>query len=541
LTTVYAAIVKGLSVAWPLTLAAFAGVLVLTSWLYVRVPTGFVPAEDLGFVAIAATLPDGASLERTKAVIDRIATEARTVDGVADVTSLTGFSLLDGGGSNYGNAWVVLDPWDERYAKGRSIDAIIADLNKPIIADLNKLVAPIQEGQFLVFGLPPISGLGSTSGLDMRIQDRVAAGRDALALAVEGMQTTAMGQPTILVAFSSYRAGVPQIYLDIDREKAIRLGIPLNSVFETLQAALGSAYVNDFNEFGRTFQVNMQADAKFRLTPADIRRLEVRTAEGRMVPFGTFLTVRDTIAPDKVDRYNLYQAATMTTIAKPGTSSGAAMGTMETVAADTLPIGMGYEWTGMSYQERLVGKSGLLVFALGILLVYFILAAQYESWAIPLAVVLSVPLVVIGAVVALQVARLDNNVFTQIGLVLLVGLGAKNAILIVEFARERRGRGEGIVASAVAAARTRFRPIIMTSMAFILGVTPLLVASGAGAGSRRALGTAVFGGMVGATVLGLLFTPALYCVLQWIDEKVFRRDPLRRAPIAEASVESTPR
>jgi HAE1 family hydrophobic/amphiphilic exporter-1 len=271
--------------------------------------------------------------------------------------------------------------------------------------------------------------------------------------------------------------------------------------------------------------VNVQADAAFRQSPEDIGRLEVRTAAGRMVPLSTLLSVTDTIAPNKVERYNLYPSATLTTLLRPGTSSGAGMATMERVAAESLPPGMGYEWTGMSYQERLVGNSGLIVFALGMLLVYLILAAQYESWMVPLAVILSIPLVVLGAMLALVLRGLDNNIFTQIGLVLLVGLGAKNAILIVEFARENRARGASIREAAVEAARTRFRPIVMTSLAFILGVVPLLVATGAGAGSRRALGTAVFGGMIGVTILGLLFTPMLYCVVQWIDERVFRRRP----------------
>ncbi|MBL9118841.1 MAG: multidrug efflux RND transporter permease subunit [Phycisphaerae bacterium] len=517
LTSVYAAISNLLCRAWPVTLLLFAGTVFLVGWIYVRVPSGFVPAEDLGFVAVSATLPDGASVERSDAVIRRVAAAVQKVDGVADVAALTGFSMLDGNGPNYANAWVILDPWEERYANGRSINAIIADVNA--------IVAPIQEARFLVFGLPPISGLGNTAGLDMRIQDRATAGRESLGRGVEQLAVTAGGQPGVVAAFSSYRPGVSQIFLDIDREKAIRLGIPLQTLFQTLQASLGAAYVNDFNEFGRTFQVNVQADAAFRQTTDDIGRLEVRTAAGRMVPLSTLVTASDTIAPNKVERYNLYQAATMTTLLRPGTSSGEGMRTLERAAEESLPQGMGYEWTGMSYQERLVGNAGLIVFALAILLVYLILAAQYESWMVPIAVVLSIPLVVLGAMLALMVRGLDNNIFTQIGLVLLVGLGAKNAILIVEFARENRAHGKSIRESAVAAARTRFRPIIMTSLAFILGVVPLLRATGAGAGSRQALGTAVFGGMIGVTILGLLFTPALYCVVQWIDEAIFRRVP----------------
>jgi hydrophobe/amphiphile efflux-1 (HAE1) family protein len=517
ITAAYAFVSRLSCRAWPISLVAFGASIAAVGFIYVRVPTGFVPAEDLGFIAVSATLPDGASLSRSDRVIREVADKVLKVDGVADVTALSGFSLLDGNGSNYANAWVILKPWEERYEHGRSINAIIADINA--------IVAPVQEARFLVFGLPPISGLGNTTGLDMRVQDRAAAGRDALGRGVEQLAGSANGQPGIALSFSSYRPGVAQIYLDIDREKAIRLGIPIQSVFQTLQASLGAAYVNDFNEFGRTFQVNVQADALFRQTPQDIGRLEVRTGDGRMVPLSTLLTVSDTIAPNKVERYNLYQSATVTTLLRPGTSSGAGMGTLERVALESLPAGMTIEWTGMSFQERLVGSSGLIVFALGLILVYLILAAQYESWLVPMSVVLSIPLVIIGAMVALLVRGLDNNIFTQIGLVLLVGLGAKNAILLVEFARESRAKGMGIVDAAVHAARVRFRPIIMTALAFILGVVPLLTATGAGAGSRQALGTAVFGGMVGITILGLLFTPMLYCVCQWIDERVLGRVP----------------
>jgi HAE1 family hydrophobic/amphiphilic exporter-1 len=517
ITAAYAFVSRLSCRAWPVSLVAFGASIAAVGFIYVRVPTGFVPAEDLGFIAVSATLPDGASLSRSDRVIREVADKVLKVDGVADVTALSGFSLLDGNGSNYANAWVILKPWEERYEHGRSINAIIADINA--------IVAPVQEARFLVFGLPPISGLGNTTGLDMRVQDRAAAGRDALGRGVEQLAGSANGQPGIALSFSSYRPGVAQIYLDIDREKAIRLGIPIQSVFQTLQASLGAAYVNDFNEFGRTFQVNVQADALFRQTPQDIGRLEVRTGDGRMVPLSTLLTVSDTIAPNKVERYNLYQSATVTTLLRPGTSSGAGMGTLERVALESLPAGMTIEWTGMSFQERLVGSSGLIVFALGLILVYLILAAQYESWLVPMSVVLSIPLVIIGAMVALLVRGLDNNIFTQIGLVLLVGLGAKNAILLVEFARESRAKGMGIVDAAVHAARVRFRPIIMTALAFILGVVPLLTATGAGAGSRQALGTAVFGGMVGITILGLLFTPMLYCVCQWIDERVLGRIP----------------
>lgn len=531
ITSAYVWVANGLTRIAVVSLLLLAGFLALTGWVYGKVPTGFVPNEDLGFVVVAATLPDGASLERTKRVIDQVSELARGVDGVQDVVTLSGFSVIQGQGTNYGNAWIVLKPWDERYAKGRSIDAILADLNVA--------VSPIQEAGFLTFSLPAIQGLGNTSGFDLRLQDRAVVGRDALQGATDATIGGAFGQPQILAAFSGYRAGVPQLYLDIDREKVIRMGVPVTSVFDTLQTYLGSSYVNDFNEFNRTFQVNTQAEAKFRLTPDDVTRLDVRNASGQMVPLGTFVEVRDTIGPDRIERYNMYESATVNGIPKPGASSGEVMGVMEELLKTSLPDGVGYEWSAMSYQERLAGGQGVIVFALGLLLVYLILAAQYESWTIPLAVVLSVPLVIIGAAVALWYRGMDNNVFTQIGLVLLIGLGAKNAILIVEFASANRAKGMPIRESAILAARTRFRPIIMTSLAFILGVTPLLIATGAGAASRRALGTAVFGGMIGNTLLGLLLTPALYVVVQWSAERlgrVFKRtpSPTHSAPVAAA-------
>ncbi|MDX2148591.1 MAG: multidrug efflux RND transporter permease subunit [Planctomycetota bacterium] len=513
-TTAYAWLIRQTLRFALLSALLFAGVIFLTLRSLQSVPTGFVPEEDLGFVVVGAQLPDGASLERTNAVIERVSEKIQDIDGVEDVVALSGFSVIQGQGSTYGNCWVVLKPWDERYTKQpyRSIQAIIADINQQI--------APIQEAQFIVFSLPAISGVGNASGFDLRVQDRANQGRDALQQVVDETIATTFQQPGIAYAFTGYRSGVPQLFVDIDREKALAMGVPLESIYATLSASLGSAYVNDFNRTGRTYQVTLQADAAFRLKPSDILKFEVRNRNGDMLPLGTLATVRDTIGPDRIERYNLYQTATINGIPARGTSSGDALGIMERLAQDTIVgAGMGYEWTGMSYQEK-ISTGGLLVFALGILLVYLILAAQYESWSTPLAVVFSVPLVVIGAMVALLYRGLDNNVFTQIGLVLLIGLGAKNAILIVEFARENRAAGKSIRDSAIEAARTRFRPILMTSFAFILGVVPLLSATGAGASSRRALGTAVFGGMVGATILGLFFIPVLYFLVQRASELI---------------------
>jgi hydrophobic/amphiphilic exporter-1 (mainly G- bacteria), HAE1 family len=504
-------------------LVLFGLTMAATVWSVNRVPTGFVPDEDLGFVVVAIQLPDGASLERTNASIDRITDALREPDGkylngISEAVTLSGFSVLEGQGTKFGNLWIVLDPWEQRAETGRSVQVIMNDIRGRI--------APMQEFYPLVFSLPSIRGLGNASGTDFRLQDRSSKGLLALQQQLDEVLAQSNSQPgKIAFAFSSFRAGGPQIYLDIDREKVKRLGVPLTAVFETLQTALGSAYVNDFNQFNRTYQVNVQADAPFRLDVSDIGRLEVRSQSGVMVPLSTLLTVRDGFGPERIQRYNLYPAATVIGIPMPGVATGEVIGIQDQIAANlelrpTDSKGFGYEWSNMSYQEKQAAGAGAVAFLLGVVLVYLILAALYESWITPLAVVLSVPLVIIGAMLALSGFGLDNNLFTQIGLVLLVGLGAKNAILIVEFARENREKGMPLVDSAVEAARTRFRPILMTSFAFVLGVVPLLIASGAGAASRRSLGTAVFGGMIGATVLGLIFTPALYVAAAWTGEKL---------------------
>ena len=533
-TSTYTALVRGALAAWPITLLAFGGVLVLTFLIFRQVPGGFVPNEDLGFVAVAIQLPDAASLERSNEVVVEAARRCKELPGVSDVVALTGFSLLDGAGSNLGQIFVTLEPWAKRTPR----DLGIENVTQKVQAE----VGTIPEAKFLVFSLPAIRGLGNTSGIDLRIQDRSSQGRQALEQVTQSVVNAAQGQQgKFAVVFTSFRPGVPQLYLDIDREKAIKLGVPLDSIFDTLQTQLGGTYVNDFNKFGRTYQVNVQAESQYREAAKDVLKFEVRNRAGQMVPLGTLLTVRDSFGPSQVTRYNLYPSAAITGITLPGTSSGEAIGLLEEALAkpEVFPPGgsFGAEWSSMSYQEKVASESAnlSLTFGLAVLVVYLILAAQYESWTTPLAVVLSVPLVLIGAMTALWIRGLENNVFTQVGLVLLVGLGAKNAILIVEFAKENRARGEGIVASAIDAARVRFRPILMTSFAFILGVVPLVRASGAGANSRQSLGTAVFGGMLGVTALGLLFTPMLYVLVtaasEWVG-RLFNRAPKPHVPEA---------
>jgi len=353
----------------------------------------------------------------------------------------------------------------------------------------------------------------------MQLEDRGGVGLQQLAQMTQEMLHDGASQTAVASLQSTFRAGVPQIFADIDRTKAKTLGIPLTSVFNTLQAYLGSAYVNDFNLFGRTYQVRAQAESAFRAEVEDLRRLEVRNTRGDMVPLATLANVRASVGPQIVPRYNMYPSSAITGEAARGYSSGDALAIMEQMAGSKLPTSMGYDWTGIAYQEKKVGGEATLIFALSVLLVYLVLAAQYESWSNPAAVVLVVPLALLGTVIAVAVRGMDNNVYTQIGVVLLIALASKNAILIVEFAREQRERGLDVAAAAVEAARLRFRPILMTSFAFILGVYPLVVAGGAGAASRRALGTAVFGGMLTSTFLAVLFVPVFYVVFQQASER----------------------
>ncbi len=490
-------------------IAAFGGALGLTYWVATSVPTGFLPPEDQGILFFDAQLPDGASLARTEAVMKQTGALAEKLPGVADVITLPGFSMLGGAGSNKGLGIALLKPSEER----PDVDVV------QVIGALRKQLQAVQEAQVFVFTLPAIIGLGNTGGFDLRLQDRAGLGREALQQATQEVTAAANSQSQLQAVYSTYRAGVPQLFLDIDRVKVKQLDVPLQTVFDTLQAFLGSTYVNDFNLYGRTFQVKVQAESQFRAHPEDIVKLEMRNRSGQVIPLGSVLTVKEDFGPEQVTRYNLYPASTINGNAAPGVSSGQALTIMEELTRANLPQGMGYAWSSMSYQEKQSGGQGNIAFILGLIVVYLILAAQYESWSLPLPVVLSVPLAVLGAMSFLLYFGMDNNLFTQVGLVLLIALAAKNAILIVEFARENRAHGKTLVESAVTAAQTRLRPILMTSFAFVFGVLPLMLSTGAGSGSRQALGTVVFGGMIGGTLLGLLFTPLLYVVVQGIAER----------------------
>ena len=507
----YTWIVGQLLRVWWLVLVVFVGLATFTGWWYQRTPTGFLPTEDQGYVIIAVQLPDAASLDRTREVIDKMNAIFANTEGVKHWFVLGGFSLLDGtNSSNAATAFAAWTDWSERTTPELSQEALVNRLRGEF--------AKIQEPFVLVLVPPSIQGLGVAGGFQMQVEDREGVGANVLQERTQAIIDEAKKRPEIGGAASTYRAGVPQLYLNIDRVKAERMGVMLDDIFATLQANLGSVYVNDFNKFDRTYQVRVQADARFRGDPGRLRRLEVRNRTGGRVPLATLLSPETRIGPQSITRYNLYQTASINGGAAPGVSSGEALKTMESVAAEVLPRSMGFDWTGVAYQENRVSGEALVVYALAVFLVYLVLAAQYESWLLPLAVILVVPLGLLGVVAAVNIRGTDNNLYTQIGVVLIIGLASKNAILIVEFARELRLRGRSIHAAAVEASRMRFRPILMTSFAFILGVLPLVWATGAAAASRQALGTAVFGGMITATVLAVFFVPVFYVAIQGLIE-----------------------
>ena len=492
-----------------LAMVLFVGLVGLTAFGFIKVPTGFVPLEDDGMILVNVQMPDGASLDRTEAIVLKVGSILSDTDGVSSYGALGGYSMIDGAAPNLATFFAPLTPWDDREKKGKSREAIIQELTSRF--------RKIEDGMVFAFTLPPIFGLGTGGGFELQLQDKSGLGLEAMQNYGSVLARAANEQPSLTNVFSTFRANVPNVFVDVDREKVHNLGVSLQTVFDAMSAYLGSAYVNDFNKFGRTWQVKVQADTAFRSKPEDILRLQVRNKDGKMLPLGAMATVRDSVGPLKVDRYNLYASAKVMGAPAPGYSSGQALNSMEKLAKIKLPVGMGYEWTAMAYQEKKTGNQAFVVFGLAILVVLLILAAQYESWADPFSVVLVVPMAVLGAVIALLIRHMDNNIYTQVGLVLLVGLSAKNAILIVEFAREMRAKGMGVVDAAIEGSKLRFRPILMTSFAFITGVLPLVVATGAGAVSRQALGTAVFAGMLGATILGIFFTPVLYVFMQRIS------------------------
>ncbi|MBB3965024.1 efflux RND transporter permease subunit [Rhizobium metallidurans] len=478
-----------------------------TYGLFNAVPGGFVPAQDKQYLIGFAQLPDAASLDRTEDVIKRMSDIALATPGVEHAIAFPGLSINGfTNGSNAGVVFVKLKSFEERKTPDLSGGAIAMTLNQKFGA--------IQDAFIAMFPPPPVQGLGTTGGFKLQLEDRAGLGYNALDEATKAFLAKAYQTPELAGLFSSYQINVPQLYADLDRAKAEQLGVSVTDVFETLQIYLGSLYVNDFNAFGRTYSVRVQADAQFRARADDIGQLKVRSASGQMIPLSALLKVDATTGPERTTRYNGFLAADINGGPAPGFSSGQAQAAIERIADETLPKGIGFEWTDLTYQQILAGSSGILVFPLALLLVYLVLAAQYESLTLPLAIIMIVPMGVLAALTGVWLTGGDNNIFTQIGLIVLVGLSAKNAILIVEFARELEFEGRTPVQAAVEASRLRLRPILMTSMAFIMGVVPLVISTGAGAEMRAAMGVAVFSGMIGVTFFGIFMTPVFYVLIR---------------------------
>jgi multidrug efflux pump len=481
--------------------------LAVTVGLFKAVPSGFVPAQDKQYLIGFAQLPDGATLDRTEDVIRRMGDIALKTPGVEHAVAFPGLSI--NGFTNSSNSGIVftpLKPFDERRDPSLSGAAIAADLNRQF--------SQIEDAFIVMFPPPPVQGLGTTGGFKLQLEDRGSLGYAAMDGAVKAFMAKAQQAPELAGLFSSYQVNVPQLYADIDRTKARQLGVAVTDVFDTMQIYLGSLYVNDFNKFGRTYTVRVQADASHRARAEDVGLLKVRSASGEMVPLSALMTVQPSFGPERAMRYNGYLSADINGGPAPGYSSGQAQDAVNRIAAETLPPGISYEWTELTYQEILAGNSAMWVFPLAILLVFLVLAAQYESLTLPLSIILIVPMGLLAAMTGVWLDGGDNNVFTQIGLIVLVGLSAKNAILIVEFARELEFAGRTPVQAAIEASRLRLRPILMTSLAFVMGVLPLVLSSGAGAEMRQAMGVAVFAGMIGVTAFGLFLTPVFYVLLR---------------------------
>jgi multidrug efflux pump len=512
---VYGSLVAGLLRISMVVLLVYAGLMAATVFGFRAVPVGFIPDQDKGYLVLNAQLPDGATLDRTDAIVSEMSKIARQEPGVAHTIDLPGYSAVLGTNiSNVGGMFVILDPFEERAGK--------AELGAPeIIKRLRERFSAITSARVGVFGAPAVEGLGTTGGFKLQVQDRRSAGLRSLQGAVENLADVGNGDPRLVGLFSSFSVTQPQLYVKIDEEKAKAQQIKLQDIDATLQAYLGSFYVNDFFFQNRNWQVNLQAAPRYRMKIEDIGNLEVRNGKGQRVPLRTLITVRYDSGPAIVNHYNLYPSAEINGNTAAGVSSGQAIDIVDGLAASELPAAMGYEWTELTYQQILASKDLLtkLAFPLAVVFVFLVLSAQYESWTLPLSIILIVPMCLLAAITGIWLAGLNNDIFTQIGLVVLIGLAAKNAILIVEFAKQLQDQGKGRFEATVEACRLRLRPILMTSFAFILGVVPLVLAKGAGAEMRRTLGIAVFSGMLGVTAFGVFFTPVFYSVVRWATER----------------------
>jgi HAE1 family hydrophobic/amphiphilic exporter-1 len=500
-------------------LVVYVGLLVLTGRQFNRAPSGFIPDQDQGYLITYVQLTPGSSLARTDAVVRQATKLILETEGIIHAVPFAGF---DGAtftnASNAGAIFSRFAPFEEREAKGLSANHLLAELNKKL--------ASIQNAFIITITPPPVRGIGTGGGFKMMVEDRTGRGLQALEAATQDIVARANQTPGLAGVFSLFNTRTPKVYADIDRVRAEMIGVSADRIFETLEVYLGSAYVNDFNLLGRTFRVIAQADGAFRKDLRDIGNFKTRSDSGGMVPLSAVASFRDLTGPYRVARYNLYPAAEVQGATMPGFSTGQAIAAMESIATETLPLGFGFEWTELALQEKLAGNTGILIFLASVVFVFLLLAAQYESWTLPLAVILIVPMCLLAAVSGLLLRGMDVNILAQIGFVVLIGLAAKNAILIVEFARQGEEAGNERRDAVVAAARTRLRPILMTSFAFILGVLPLVLATGAGYEMRQSLGTAVFFGMLGVTFFGLLFTPLFYVVCRRLGE-IFSWRPRR--------------
>jgi multidrug efflux pump len=488
-------------------MAAFVGLVAVTAAEFKIIPQGFVPAQDKGYLIAFAQLPTGATLERTEAVIKKMGDIVMAEEGVSDAIQFPGLSINGFiNSSSAGIVFIGLDDFKDRGTHSTNSMAIMQRLQQKFSA--------IDEAYVAVFPPPAVSGMGSVGGFKLQIQDKTNLGYEALDNVVKEVTGKAYGNPALAGIFSGYNVNVPQLYADLDRTKARQLGLSVDDIFSTMQIYLGSIYVNDFNQFGRTYQVIAQADKPYRAEQEDVLRLQVRNTDGQMIPLGAVMDVERTFGPDTASRYNAFRSADLNGDAAPGYSSGQAQAAITQILDETLPKGMSFEWTDLTYQQILAGNTAIYIFPLCLLLVFLVLAAQYESLTLPLAVILIVPMAILSALFGIIISGGDNNIFTQVALFVLAGLASKNAILIVEFARELEHQGKSIIDAAVEAAKMRLRPILMTSFAFIMGVLPMVLSHGAGAEMRQAIGIAVFSGMLGVTFFGLIFTPIFYVMLR---------------------------